>query len=61
MGNFVLEKCYLISSLLILLCFFLLRVKLHEPLGSRWLLLLVTFLRTKEAECFSQKILAGQE
>lgn len=60
-GNCALEKCYLISSLLVLLCPFLLRVKLHEPLGSRWLLLLVTFLRTKEVEFFAQKILAGQE
>lgn len=61
MGNCALEKCYLISSLLVLLCFFLLRVKLYEPLGSRWLLLLVPLLRTKEDEFFPQKILAGQE
>lgn len=59
MGNCALEKYYLISSLLVLLSSFLLRVKLHEPLGSRWLLLLVMFLRIKTAGFFSQKIFAG--
>lgn len=32
-----------------------------KPLGSRWLLLLVMFLRAEEVEFLAQKILAGQE
>lgn len=32
-----------------------------KPLGSRWLLLLVMFLRSEEVEFLAQKILAGRE